>query len=120
MGPKTENTDGRWQRCPYQPDGTRLLGPAQRGVLGHTHMCDGHRGEEKTHWKDSQRMAGVRDKFFPRIWLEGGTEQFSLSLSGLVFVALLAALQAAEPCSAGAQGEEQQHTLPRHFSFPSS
>lgn len=62
-GPETESTDGHWERCPYQPDRTRLLGPAHCSELSHAHMCDGHRDEEKTHWKNSQWVAGIRDNF---------------------------------------------------------
>lgn len=47
--------------------------------LNHASMCDGHRDEGKHTAGTVNGMAGIWDNFFPRIWLEWGMAQFSLS-----------------------------------------
>lgn len=63
----------------YQPYGTRLPVPACRSELNQASKGDDHEDEGETHWKNSQWMAGIRDNFLPRIWLEGGMAQLPLS-----------------------------------------
>lgn len=48
----------------HQPYGTRLPVPAHRSELNQASMCDDHKDEGKTHWKNSQWMAGIRDNFY--------------------------------------------------------
>lgn len=62
----------------YQPHGTRLL-PAHCGELNHASKCDAHKDEGKTHCNNSQWDGWHMRQFFPRIWLEGGMAQFSLT-----------------------------------------
>lgn len=60
-----------------QPHGAQLPVPAHYGELNQAGTCDDHKDEGKTHWKNSQD--GWDERFFPRVWLEGGMAQFSIS-----------------------------------------